>query len=602
MSTAASGNEPNSIFSPSSATPATPRSFKRRHSEEPQTALVAQRSLGKQEGSMVFTENPRLRGKHRSASMEAPRSILKSTRAGKDSLNQGKKVRDRPRGRSINDSKPRSVHLIITNRGASTHHSTSPSRRRLKHLSKSQSLKDAEKAKTELNTPKAQSPEPVHSGWVISGIMLFWADVRGIWLAVTTFAMSLPARVDYASVRPYIVTGLKRFAAFLAVFLTVATYVQWFDSWMPESVQGRLRVSTDLGSRFICSMPVVGSVCPFVCRWDDYSHIFPTVCSTEDDAPNSAEQVKDGFGKAYGGLSEALFHNGKMHEAPMELKRYRNTMILSLNEIKALRQEDSIQEVDFDAIEAKIQLFLDISWHLPENLFTYLSHVGIIPDAVLFQTKTTRTSIKRACRSDTVDFQKSSIGWRKISPHEALRIRFLDHVQEWITIADWLIEPGSQIQVTLEQLESLSLLLKGMISSAITQISRERASRTASWNILKRIGYYHQWIQPEEVQYLTAMLHVVEDLHQAVSNKQKLFEYLWKSTQDLNFELNGLRTLLGTVGSLRYDRGAKGKEQLESFLEYLDDKAENLRHAAQESKSDRSQGSNAEREAVEHIK
>ncbi len=371
---------------------------------------------------------------------------------------------------------------------------------------------------------------------------------------------------------------LGGFIVLLVALLVAAAYVQWFYSWMPGFLQTPIQAGTDFGSRVVCTMPGVGHVCVLVCRWDDYTRIFPTVCQAEGTG-HGAQFFDDAFNELYGSFSQVLGLNGQMYAAPKALKEHRNTLVLKLDEVRGLQQEERLKRVNFNMIEVKMQTILDLSYNLPENLYIFLHHVGSIPDVVLYQTNATRASIERKLRNESEEYHSTELGRRRSTPQEALRHRFYDHVHEWKTMVEWLLEPGEKIYTGLKQLETECLSLKGMIKTATKQIMSDLDITMGHWSLSKRLGVHFGVIKPPDIQYLADALQITQELLSVISDLLELFSDLWNNTMAINTNLNTLLEVLRKSGSFRNDFGEDGRQQLEFLLQRFEVSAQSIRNA-----------------------
>ena len=261
---------------------------------------------------------------------------------------------------------------------------------------------------------------------------------------------------------------------------------------MPQRL---LRIGTDLGSQIICSTPGVRRICAFVCKWDNYLDIFPTVCLGED-TEHGSDSLDKVFCEAYRNFSRSLGLNGKMYAAQKELKMHRNAMVLYRGEMKAIYRTEEIEKVNFDLLETSLQTILDLMRNVPEDLFVFLNHVGIIPNTVLFQIAATKIAIEGILKNKSMTYHSSNGVKRKTTPEGILRNRFLEHAGEWKVMVDRLIKLGKSIKIRFNKLEDECLSLMGSIKTAITQMKDQKADKMSAWSLLKRLGVHFEWINP----------------------------------------------------------------------------------------------------------
>ena len=259
---------------------------------------------------------------------------------------------------------------------------------------------------------------------------------------------------------------------------------------MPQRL---LRIGTDLGSQIICSTPGVRRICAFVCKWDNYLDIFPTVCLGED-TEHGSDSLDKVFCEAYRNFSQSLGLNGKMYAAQKELKMHRNAMVLYRGEMKAIYRTEEIEKVNFDLLETSLQTILDLMRNVPEDLFVFLNHVGIIPNTVLFQIAATKIAIEGILKNKSMTYHSSNGVKRKTTPEGILRNRFLEHAGEWKVMVDRLIKLGKSIKIRFNKLEDECLSLMGSIKTAITQMKDQKADKMSAWSLLKSLGVHFEWI------------------------------------------------------------------------------------------------------------
>lgn len=250
-------------------------------------------------------------------------------------------------------------------------------------------------------------------------------------------------------------------------FLFASVYLQRFDSWTPTLLQRPLCIGTNLVLQTICSAPGVRGICALICKWDNYSDIFPTVCLGENTerGPDSLDKV---FCEAYENFSQSLGLNSKMYAAPKELKVHRNAMVLHRDKMKAIHRTRDIEKADFDLLETSLQTILDLMRDVPEDLFVFFNHVGIILNTVLFQTGATKIAIEGILKNKSMTYHSSNSVKRKTTLEEILQNRFLEHAGEWKVMVDRLIKPGKLIKIRFNKLEDKCLSLMGSIKTAIT--------------------------------------------------------------------------------------------------------------------------------------
>ena len=181
--------------------------------------------------------------------------------------------------------------------------------------------------------------------------------------------------------------------------------------------------------------------------------------------PNSLDKV---FCEVYGNFSRSLGLNGKMYAAPKELKVHRNAIVLHWDKMKAIHRTGDIEKVNFDLLKTCLQTILDLMRDVPEDLFVFLNHVGIILNTVFFQTGATKIAIEGILKNKSMTYHSSNSVKRKTTPEGILRNRFLEHAGEWKVMVNRLIKPSKLIKIRFNKLEDECLSLMGSIKTAIT--------------------------------------------------------------------------------------------------------------------------------------
>lgn len=329
----------------------------------------------------------------------------------------------------------------------------------------------------------------------------------------------------WRKIQPFLAWGLVTFLFFLACLLLAAAWLQWVYTWTPGFLQKPLRAWTDLGSRMICSLPGTGTICPLMCRWDDYPDIFPTVCQGQHTTADSSS-FDDIFREMYGDFSQSLGLNSGMYSAPKKLKDHRNAMFLHLDQIKEIHGTGKVKNVDFPKLETKTQTILDLMLNVPEDLFVFINHVNVVPDTVLYQTGATKVVIEAILRNQSTTYHSSNGSRRNITPQALLRKRFLAHMREWKFMVERLIEPGKSLKMRFNMLEDECLSLRGLIKTAIAELMDQKDSTMGSWPLWKRLGVRLGIYKPPELRNLLNALDEVEDLYTVVKDLSNLFEDL----------------------------------------------------------------------------
>ena len=367
----------------------------------------------------------------------------------------------------------------------------------------------------------------------------------------------------------------------LGVLLFTAAYTPLFDSWTPTSLQRPFRTGTDIGTEIICSAPGVSSICALVCSRDDYADIFPTVCLKKDtdSGPGSFDNI---FHETYGNFSQSMELSNRLHGAPKKLKEHRNAIFLHLDEINMINSTGEVKKVDFDQLVTKLKRILILMRDGPEDLFVFLNHIGLLTDAVLFQTNATKIVIEGMLKNESATYHSSNSARRKTTPQKLLRNRLLEHIREWKIMVERLIKPGKSIKIRFNKLEEEYEWLRGSISTAIAQMMDQKDSTVGHWPLLKRVGVLFGIVKPREIRYLLEALRKVDELYTIIkdlSDLSNLFEDLWTNTMIINTNLD---KMMGTLRRRRhspYKVEGDGQEKLVSLVGRLEPCAKEIREA-----------------------
>ena len=268
-----------------------------------------------------------------------------------------------------------------------------------------------------------------------------------------------------------------------------------------------------------------------------------------------------------------------MYSAPKKLKDHRNAMFLHLDQIKEIHGTGEVKEVNFDKLENKTQIILDLMRDVPEDFFVFLNHVGVIPDTVLFQTGATKVMIEAMLRNESATYHSSNGKRRKITPQALLRERFLTHMREWKFMVERLIKPGKSIKMRFNELEDKCLSMRGSIKTAITQTMDQKDSTMGPWALWARLGVHFGIYKPRELRYLVNALDEVEDLYTVVKDLSNLFGDLWTNTMAINTNLDNLIEILRKGSDSLYGDGDDGEERLISLLGKLEKSAKDVQDA-----------------------
>ena len=361
----------------------------------------------------------------------------------------------------------------------------------------------------------------------------------------------------------------------LGALLYAAVWLRWADNWTPALLQRDLRVWTDYGSRAICDAPGMSNLCVVICTYDDYSDIFPTVCSAEGSTPSFDDAYRD----AYNSFSEAMGVNDKMYSAPLELSRHRNSIILYRDKIEAIYEEGEVENVDFESIKGKLQTIFGWIEYLPEEVHNFLIDVGIIPNTLLYQSGATKNLIGEILRNSSAKYDSTNGNRRMKTPQELLRARMFDHIREWKVLVERVIEPGQSIQTKFLNLKSECLSLKKIINKAIKEILSQKRGTTGPWKLYKRLAVHFGLVRPQEIAFLLNALDQVKDLDAFIDKHAELFTIQHHRTVSTNGFLRSLMVIVNAGKGTLFEGGEVDTTKLIAFTESLELHAKEIQAA-----------------------
>ena len=270
-----------------------------------------------------------------------------------------------------------------------------------------------------------------------------------------------------------------------------------------------LKISLSLLATIICMVWLLLFAAAWL-HWDNCASLFPSVCLAEDFTNFQRGPLLE----AQSNFTQVIILDDKiLSSTPREMKKQRRAIFRPLYYIREIHKNGEMGKVDFELLDRRMQMVLDLMEDFAKDLVEFLYRVKRAIRAALKQyDEYFIFLVHDVVMEDSAEYH-SKYGTEYTLKYQR-RLRTRSHVRECKAMLDELVEASKPIKFKLSQLEEEILSLSGLIQTAVTSLEEHKDSTISSWSRFTQLNYHYGLLgTPLEILYLLYAIDGFNELH-----------------------------------------------------------------------------------------